>query len=209
MQNEMTDRRRTRPFIPVVGVAAIVVGLWSVTASATDPAGAVVSLRGAANAFSRSDRRPLAQEAAVFLDDTVTTAEQSRIEIRLGTDTILRLGEKGRMRIDRFAAAGGGTVDVEQGALLVDKAPESHARPLAIESSFGRIAVRGTRFFAGPSRGVFGVLVLRGRVVVEAAGTSIELGEGQGTDIARPGDPPSPAATWGAARVAEALAQFD
>lgn len=177
-------------------------------APAADPAGAVVALEGTAAAFARSDRRVLAPSAAVFLDDTVTTADRSRLEIRLGGDTTLRLGEKSRAKIARFAAAGT-TVGLEQGALLVDKAPESRARPLEIESSFGRIAVRGTRFFAGPSRGAFGVVVLRGHVVVEAAGARVELRDGEGTDIARPGAPPSPAKTWAPARVAEALAQVE
>ncbi|MDK9698308.1 MAG: FecR family protein [Siculibacillus sp.] len=178
------------------------------TAVAADPAGAVVSLRGQASAFARSDRRALSPAASVFLEDTVATAEQSRVEIRLGADTTLRLGEKGRVKIARVAAAGT-TLDLEEGALVVDKAPESRARSLDIESSFGRIAVRGTSFFAGPSRGVFGVAVLRGHVTVEAAGRSVELREGEGTDIARPGDPPSPVKTWAPARLAEALAQVE
>lgn len=192
--------------------AAMAAGLVFATlpapAPAADPVGAVISLRGQASAFARSDRRALAPEAAVFRDDTVATAEQSRVEIRLGADTTLRLGEKGRVKLDRISAAGT-TIDLEQGALVVDKAPESKARPLEIENSFGRIAVRGTKFFAGPSHGGFGVAVLRGHVVVEAAGVSVDLREGEGTDIARPGDPPSPVKTWAPARLAEALAQVD
>lgn len=208
MPNQSNSRRPIRRRVPLAVAAVIALGLAPTVGRAADPVGAVVTLRGAADAFARSDRRSLAPASEVFLEDTVTTAEQSRLEIRLGADTTLRLGEKGRARIARFASTGG-TIDLEQGALMVDKAPESSARPLEIDSSFGRIAVRGTRFYAGPSRGVFGVVVLRGRVVVSAAGASVELGEGQGTDIARPGAPPSPATTWGAARVAEALAAVD
>ena len=196
--------RRIAAFLVVGGIVAALPG----AAVAADAAGAVVSLRGQASAFARSDRRALAPDAAVFRDDTVTTAEQSRLEIRLGSDTTLRLGEKGRVKLDRITAVGT-TIDLEQGALVVDKAPESKARSLEIESSFGRIAVRGTKFFAGPSRGNFGVAVLRGHVVVEAAGVRVELRDGEGTDIARPGDPPSPVKTWAPARLAEALAQVE
>lgn len=192
----------------VLVVAGLAIVAPTAPAPAAEPVGAVTALVGEAAAFARSDRRPLAPEAAVFLEDTVTTAERSRMEIRLGGDTTLRLSEKGRVKIARFATAGT-TIGLEQGALVVDKAPESRERSLEIESSFGRIAVRGTKFFAGPSRGAFGVAVLRGHVVVEAAGVSVELREGQGTDIARPGDPPSPVKTWAPARLAEALAQVE
>ena len=203
----MAGRGTMRRIVPAMAAGLFLAALPTV-APAADPAGAVVSLRGQASAFARSDRRALAPDAAVFLDDTVATAEQSRVEIRLGADTTLRLGEKGRVKLDRIAATGT-TIDLEQGALVVDKAPESRARSLEIESSFGRIAVRGTKFFAGPSRGGFGVAVLRGHVVVEAAGVAVDLHEGEGTDIARPGDPPSPVRAWTPARLAEALAQVD
>ncbi len=208
MANEAKRTSNGRRLITTLMVAGGIVAALPSAASAADPAGAVVSLTGEASAFARSDRRALAPDAAVFLEDTVATAERSRLEIRLGADTTLRLGEKGRVKLARIAATGS-TVDLQQGALVVDKAPESRARSLEIESSFGRIAVRGTKFFAGPSRGVFGVAVLRGHVVVEAAGVSVDLHEGQGTDIARPGDPPSPVKTWAPARLAEALAQVE
>jgi ferric-dicitrate binding protein FerR (iron transport regulator) len=65
--------------------------------------------------------------------------------------------------------------------------------------------VRGTRFFAGPSADVFGVFVERGNVAVSAAGREVLLQSGQGTNIPRPGDTPTPPAIWGAARVRAAL----
>lgn len=209
----MTKRTTDTP-IParraaMAAIAAVfLIAAPTAPAPAAEPVGAVTSLVGEAAAFARSDRRALAPEAVVFLEDTVTTAERSRMEIRLGGDTTLRLGEKGRVKIARFTTAGT-TIGLEQGALVVDKAPQSRERSLEIESSFGRIAVRGTKFFAGPSRGAFGVAVLRGHVVVEAAGVRVELREGEGTDIARPGDPPSPVKTWAPARIAEALAQVE
>jgi ferric-dicitrate binding protein FerR (iron transport regulator) len=76
---------------------------------------------------------------------------------------------------------------------------------MQIQTSFGLIAVRGTRFFAGQSAGVFGVFVERGRVAVSAAGTEVLVRAGQGTNIAHPGDAPTPAAPWGGARIRAAL----
>jgi ferric-dicitrate binding protein FerR (iron transport regulator) len=63
------------------------------------------------------------------------------------------------------------------------------------------IAVRGTRFFAGPSNGVFGVFVERGSVTVAAAARQVLLRAGQGTDIHHPGAAPTPAAKWGRPRI--------
>jgi ferric-dicitrate binding protein FerR (iron transport regulator) len=80
------------------------------------------------------------------------------------------------------------------------------SRRISVRSPFALIAVRGTRFFAGPSPGVFGVFVARGRVRVTAAGKAVELTEGMGTNIAHPGAPPTDPAAWGAERIQQALA---
>jgi hypothetical protein len=65
--------------------------------------------------------------------------------------------------------------------------------------------VRGTRVFAGPSAGVFGVFVERGAVAVTAGGRQVTLREGQGSDIRRPGDAPTPPRPWGEPRIRAAL----
>jgi ferric-dicitrate binding protein FerR (iron transport regulator) len=75
-----------------------------------------------------------------------------------------------------------------------------------IRSTFGLIAVRGTRFFAGPSNDVFGVFVEQGRVTVSAAGKSVTVRAGQGTNIARPGAAPTAPAPWKEPRIQAALA---
>jgi hypothetical protein len=75
-----------------------------------------------------------------------------------------------------------------------------------VRSPFGLIAVRGTRFFAGPSDDVFGVFVARGVVTVVGQYTAVEVREGLGTDIVRPGAEPTPPHPWGAARIERALA---
>ena len=79
-------------------------------------------------------------------------------------------------------------------------------RKVNIRSPFGLISVRGTRVFAGPSRGVFGVFVQHGSVTVTAGGKTVTLEDGFGTDIARRGAAPTPPARWGEERVRLALA---
>jgi ferric-dicitrate binding protein FerR (iron transport regulator) len=143
--------------------------------------------------------------APVFLADEVSTAASSRLAIHLGADTTVRLGELARLTIDRTIENAGGDLTLSSGPLLFDRMPGSAPRPLRIRSSFGLIAVRGTRFFAGPSAGVFGVFVQRGSVAVQAAGQEVILREGEGTNIARPGAPPTPPSPWKQPRIDAAL----
>jgi ferric-dicitrate binding protein FerR (iron transport regulator) len=115
------------------------------------------------------------------------------------------MGQQARLTIDRFLVNAGGEIDLRSGAILFDRPPGSAPTRVRIRSSFGLIAVRGTRFFAGPSAGVFGVLVVRGRVTVSAAGVRVLLRRGQGTNIASPGAAPTPPAAWKPERIRSAL----
>jgi|SRR5215475_4572127 len=174
-------------------------------AHGAEPAGAIEDVKGEGFAESGSARRVLQREAPVFIADRVGTGEASRLIIQLGRQTKVRLGSRARMTIDRYLVDAGGELTLESGPLLFDRPQGAPPAPVQIRSPFGLIAVRGTRFFAGPSNGVFGVFVERGRVAVTAAGRSVVLQAGQGTDIIRPGAPPSPVTNWGPARIGVAL----
>ena len=76
---------------------------------------------------------------------------------------------------------------------------------LRVRSPFGTIALRGTRVFAGPSNGVFGVFVERGVVDFTAGGAAVRLTAGEGSDVRHPGDKPTPPRLWGDERVRDAL----
>lgn len=172
----------------------------------TARAGLVTDLRGDATAELREARRRLAAEGPVFVGDRVETGQATRAGFRLGRATDLRLGENTRITIDRFIVDAGGVITLGAGALLIDKPPGSEAGRIRVRSSYGLIAVRGTRFFVGPSNGVFSVFVERGEVAVRAAGREVVLAAGEGTDFARRGAAPTPARRWGEARIAAALA---
>jgi hypothetical protein len=68
------------------------------------------------------------------------------------------------------------------------------------------MAVRGTRFLAGPSDDVFGVFVERGTVMVVGGQTAVLVTTGLGTNIAHPGAEPTDPAAWSATRIARARA---
>jgi len=65
--------------------------------------------------------------------------------------------------------------------------------------------VRGTRFFAGPSQGKLAVFVDRGSVSVTSGGSTVTLVAGEGTDVTRPGAPPTEPKSWGHGRIVEAF----
>jgi ferric-dicitrate binding protein FerR (iron transport regulator) len=174
-------------------------------AQITEQAGSVEEIMGEAFAEARAQRRVLGPAAPLFIDDLVGTGPDSRLTLHLGRDTTLRLGQKARLTIDRLLVDAGGEITLQAGPILFNRPAGSTPAPTRIKSAYGLIAVRGTRFFAGPSADVFGVFVERGSVAVSAAGRQVLVRAGQGTNIPRPGDAPTPAAAWGAARVRAAL----
>jgi len=185
------DRRRLLQATSLLGIAGL-------------PAAALAQAAGPAQ--RNEARRRLSADGPVFVGDRVETGDGARAGFRLGRATELRLGENARITIDRFIVDAGGTITLGAGALLVDKPPGSETGRIRVRSSYGLIAVRGTRFFAGPSNGVFGVFVVRGEVAVRAGGREVVLTSGEGTDIASRGAPPTPARAWGEARIRDALA---
>lgn len=90
--------------------------------------------------------------------------------------------------------------------MLFDRPAGARSVPMRIKSSYGLIAVRGTKFFAGPSNGTFGVFVDHGTVVVSAGDGEVTLQAGQGTNLGGVGAKPTAATAWGAERIRNALA---
>lgn len=168
-------------------------------------AGAVETVKGPASAAAGGATRPLEPRSSVFVGETVRTGEQARLLMRLGKRTTMRLGERTEIKIDRYIMDAGGEIELGQGAFQFERKGPKSPEPLNIRGAYGLIAVRGTRFFAGPSRGAFGVLVGEGKVEVTSGGKTVVVGPQQGTDIAAPGAPPSDPKAWGYERVREAL----
>jgi ferric-dicitrate binding protein FerR (iron transport regulator) len=173
-------------------------------ACAVEQVGAVEDVKGEAFGELDSVRRTLDAAAPVFLSEEVETGVSSRLGMRLGRNTTVRLGEQARLKVDRFLVNAGGAMTLSSGPMLFDENARHGA--LQIRSPFALIAVRGTRFFAGPSNNLFGVFVARGAVTVTAAGQQVVVREGEGTDIAAPGSPPTPVKRWAPERVRAALA---
>jgi hypothetical protein len=171
-----------------------------------DLAGEVEHILGAASAVTNGQNRELALRAQIYIEDLIKTGAAARLGLRLGRRTTLRLGERAQIKIDRYLVDAGGDINLMEGAILYERPGKPAGTELKFRSPYGLIAIRGTRFFAGPSRGVFGVFVGAGEVEVTSAGSSVIVGHRQGTDIRQVGAPPSKPAFWKRPRIREALA---
>lgn len=174
--------------------------------AAPPAAGSVESIRGEGYVDMSGQRRWLAVAAVVFIGDLVCTGQESRMGLKLGTRTQVSLGSEVRLKLDRFLVEAGGTLVLERGALRIDYEARKSGKPLTVRSPFALLAVRGTRFFAGPSNGVFGVFVERGIVIVSGGGKTVTVTTDRGTNVAFPGAQPTDPAPWGGPRIQAALA---
>ncbi|WP_049768194.1 FecR family protein [Methylocella silvestris] len=180
----------------------------SACASAAFAAGSVGLVEtsvGEANAQIRGATRPLTAGADIFVGDLVSTSATARLVMLLGSATRVRLGSNTRLRVDKFLANAGGELTFDSGPVVVDHDEKAGPIDLRLRSPFGLIAVRGTRFFAGPSNGTFGVFVERGIVDFTAGGVTLRLTAGEGTDVKRPGDKPSAMRRWPFERANDAM----
>ena len=173
--------------------------------SAASGVGVVETTEGKAWAAG-SPSRDLAAQAAVFLGDEIGTGAESRLAMLLAGSTRILMGPQTSLTIDQFTAEAGGELVLGDGALLFDRDEDAPKTPLHLSTAFGLIAVRGTRFFAGPSKGKFGVFVERGEVRLSGGGAEVAILPGFGSDIAAPGAVPSPSVKWQQARIAAAMA---
>lgn len=196
-----------RLFLALMGSMAACGG--NAVVLAADAAGTVTAMTGKAVAVSSEGERALVAGAAIRDGDEITTAAASRLTLRLGGSTIVHLGPATRLKVEPHLAEAGGVLELVDGSMLYDRVrtPGNGPSNALVRSPYGLIAVRGTRFWAGPTKGRFGVFLDHGRVDVSASGHTVRLTPGLGTDIESPGDAPSAPRRWPADRVRDALAE--
>jgi len=206
-------RRRMAAALLTAAVAAV--ALSPLPASGASSNGPDPIVKGEAFVDASNQHRALEKSSSLFVGDRVETGQSSRLTMLLGEDTTIRLGERARLVIDQFLSTTGGEISLQSGPMLFDR--PSGSRPLAmqIKSPYGLIAVRGTKFFAGPSNNFFGVFVDHGTVVVSGGGSEVVLQAGEGTNLGPQAGSgfdlsnvakPSAAAMWGKERIQAALA---
>ena len=208
MRNHFIGRPTRRRVLAGLSVAASA-SLLPSGLLAADAIGEVTALTGDATAERGAAPVALRIGADVMVRDLIRTGNRSFLAMRLGDETDMRLGEDAELLIDEYLLDIRGTFDLSNGAMVFDRPETEPKTATTIRTVFGQLGVRGTRFFAGPSNGVFGVFVERGAVSVTAAGTTQDLSSGEGVDIAAPGAPASGVARWSDERIAEAFASVE
>lgn len=167
-----------------------------------------VTARPSANDPARS----LTVGIPVFRNEMVATGAQARAELRLADETSLVMGENAQVRLDDFVYEkdGSATIDLITGALRFVSGARGHPGKLMIKTPVATIGVRGTDFWAGPIDGVYGVLLLSGKVEVSNAGGSVTLDAPRtGTLIISADVAPGYAAPWPDDRRVRALSKTD
>jgi len=203
--------------IAVASMLALAVHAADPVFAAGPQVGSVSRIQAPGEALRDGGIHPLGSGSAVHQGDELRTGKGARLEIRLLDDTTLTLGESARVLIDDFVfdpgrGVGAVAVDALTGSFrfVTGRLSTLRERQVAIRTSFADIGIRGTDFWAGPIRGVYGVLLLDGAIDVTAAGTTRSLDTaGSGVDIAIPGAPPGPVVQWAAEKTAEALSSVE
>jgi hypothetical protein len=196
--------------IAVIVLSSFVAGL----ATAQEAIGTVTRLQGEASSTRRGETRALSLNASVFLNEVVLTGEAARLQVTLADGSLLTLGEKTRLTLDRYVfnpGAGRGTIRFRvDGAFrfLSGQVSKLARATVTATTRVANIGIRGTEFWAGPIDNMaLGVFLIEGVVSVSnAAGEQILSQPGQGTNIATPGAAPGPVTVWPQDKVNRALA---
>ena len=150
-------------------VVAVVVGLVSSAAFAAEIVGRVTRVEnhvliGGATA---------AVGTPVRMDDQLRTGPKARLEVTFRDQTLLTLGENASVVIDRYVFnPGQGTgemaVNAAHGAMrfVTGKIGKLPNHNVTVVTPNAALAVRGTDFWVGPIDGKYGVLLMRGKVLV-------------------------------------------
>lgn len=194
---------------PALGILTSL--LMAGPALAGPPVGGVSGLKGTATGEIDGATETLAGDSTIFLDEILATAPAARLEVTFEDATKLTMGERAKVRVDRFVYDGGRTSRLTiaaTGALrFVSSLQKASGAQITVRTPTATIGVRGTDFWAGPIDGQFGVLLIEGAVsVANAAGEQVLDEAGEGTNIAGPDSAPGPVTQWPQEKVDRALA---
>lgn len=193
-----------------------VFGLPLAANAADDPSavGAVDRVENEARIVAGETVTPAKIGTPVHLRDELRTGPEGRLRVTFRDDTVLTLGEKASVVIDRYVydpdkGVGEAVLQATRGAFrfATGRIKAMNKSKIAVSTPVADIGVRGTEFWGGPIEGQYGVLLLEGEVTVSNQAGSVTLSAaGQGTDIPSPLDPPGAVKPWGADKIARAVA---
>ena len=174
-------------------------------AQAATGIGTVVEINGPGQVGQPDRLAQMLAGMSVFEGDLAVTGTEGRAHLGLGRSTEIHLGPVSELRLDTFIAEIGGSIYLN-GSIVFDRDDGQPPVDLEFQTDFGRIAVRGTKFFAGPSQNAYAVFVERGTVNISGGGVIKALRAGQGSDLRGRDVAPGPVGNWSEARIDDAFA---
>ena len=156
--------------------AVLLLLLLPLPALAATVIGAVTRIKGDCQGTSEGTVRALAAGAPVHLDEVVQTGDGARLALTFEDGTVLTLGEKARVTIDRFVYRPRGLGNAFRATTIgafrfvSGNLGKTAASSVEVTTPVATIAIRGTDFWGGPIDGVYGVFLSEGAVTVSAGG---------------------------------------
>lgn len=166
--------------------------------------GEVRESQGEGTLLRGAERLDLVPGLPLIEGDVAETSENGLALLWLNERTQIQMGPTSSIELASFLGEVGGTITLG-GAMVFDRPEDLPPLALTFVTAFGEIGVRGTRFFAGPSRGDFAVFVQRGSVEVRGAGEVRVLAPGEGCTM-HAGAAPGEVVAWGEGRITKAFA---
>jgi hypothetical protein len=166
--------------------------------------GEVRESQGEGTLLRGAERLDLVPGLPLIEGDVAETSENGLALLWLNERTQIQMGPASSIELASFLGEVGGTITLG-GAMVFDRPEDLPPLALTFVTAFGEIGVRGTRFVAGPSKGVFAVFVQRGAVEVRAGDITRRLGPGDGVDLPQDA-PPGEVVQWGVPRILDAFA---
>ncbi len=207
----------------VLPLVLSILAVTSLQASAQEMAGVVERIRGEATRYDENGGTQLIVGSSINVDDTVSTAADSRLLVRFLDGSELTLGENARIVVDEFifsADATSGpesaqTLAIFQGVFRFTSGVIGAADydNVSIRTPVATIGIRGTEFIGGelfvgmpPGRPHYGFQIKDGAIQVSTPAGSVLLDEpGEGTFIPIVGTvAPTPVRQWSPAEADEA-----
>ena len=109
----------------------------------------------------------------VRMNDRLRTGSNARLQVTFNDNSLLTLGENANVVVDRFAydpkkSSADVVLNAAQGAFRFagGKIEQMQHKNVVVNTPHAALAVRGTHFWAGPVKGKYGVLLLKGKVKV-------------------------------------------
>jgi len=176
--------------------------------------GTVTKLRNTAYVIRQEQQLTIDVGFKIYENDEIQSETDTRVELTFNDGTTLYIGANCRLVVDKFLFdpddnIGIAILRVLQGPFrfisgLIGKVQDPQ---IVVQTQIGVIAVRGTDFWGGPSRGQYGVLLLKGAIsITNPSGQRILTTPGTGVNLTGDNVPPSDVTIWGTDRAAEALA---